>query len=92
MTRPTRPRCAPLALLAGLAILLAAALPPAPAAAQTATGTIKGRVHDRESGEALPYTNIYIAGTNIGTMAFTDGYFILRGLAPGGHEQGEETL
>jgi hypothetical protein len=54
-----------------------------PAPAATSTCTIKGTVHDRESGEALPYTNIYIAGTNIGTMAFTDGYFILRGLAPG---------
>ena len=31
----------------------------------------------------MPYTNIYIAGTSIGTMAFNDGYFFLRGLRPG---------
>ena len=69
-----------LLLLAGSA---AAQAPEGPTPAPTTTCTIKGAVHDRESGEALPYTNIYIAGTNIGTMAFTDGYFILRGLAPG---------
>jgi hypothetical protein len=83
VSRPPRLRLARLALLAGLPLLLLGALAPAPTVAQTTTCTIKGRVHDRESGEALPYTNIYIAGTNIGTMAFTDGYFILRGLAPG---------
>jgi len=55
-----------------------------PAAAQvTSTGIIKGRVVDAESGEPMPYTNVYIAGTNLGTMAYTDGYFIMRGLRPG---------
>ena len=56
----------------------------APAAAQvTSTGIIKGRVVDAESGESMSYTNIYIAGTGIGTMTFNDGYFFLRGLRPG---------
>ena len=31
----------------------------------------------------MPYTNVYIAGTNIGTIAFTDGLFFLTGLRPG---------
>ena len=31
----------------------------------------------------MPYTNVFISGTNIGTMAFTDGFYILRGLRPG---------
>jgi hypothetical protein len=44
---------------------------------------IKGQITDAESGEPLPYTNVYIAGTSIGTMAFDDGYYILHGLAPG---------
>jgi len=52
-------------------------------APSTQPGTIKGFVYDRESGDTLPYTNVYIAGTNIGTMAFNDGYFIMRGLPPG---------
>ena len=45
--------------------------------------TIKGRIFDGETGESMPYTNVFITGTNIGTMAFTDGFYILRGLPPG---------
>ena len=79
-----RARQAPLLLAAVLAL-------PAPLLAQTAAispqaeGIIKGTVIDGESGEPLPYTNIFVAGTNIGTMAFTDGYFIIRGLPPGSY-------
>ena len=70
------------------AALLAAA---APAAAQTraaaaqpqAPATIKGRIFDAETGEPMPYTNVFLSGTNLGTMAFTDGFYILRGLRPG---------
>ncbi len=38
---------------------------------------IKGFVSDRESGEYLPYANVYISGKNIGTTTNTDGYFVL---------------
>ena len=38
---------------------------------------IKGYVIDQESGEALPYANIVITGTQIGTATNTDGYFII---------------
>jgi outer membrane receptor protein involved in Fe transport len=70
----------------GLLCLLAG-----PAAAQvgadvaqpTGPATIKGRIFDAESGESMPYTNVFISGTNIGTMAFTDGFYIIRGLRPG---------
>lgn len=47
------------------------------------TVAIKGRIFDEETGETMPYTNVYISGTNIGTMAFTDGFFIMRGLPAG---------
>ena len=69
----------------GIVILAAAVLTAAlPAHAQvTSTGIIKGQVFEDESGEPMPYTNVFIAGTNIGTMAFSDGYFFLRGLRPG---------
>lgn len=53
------------------------------AQAAAATGTIKGRIFDAESGESMPYTNVFIVGTNIGTMAFTDGFYIIKGLRPG---------
>jgi CarboxypepD_reg-like domain/TonB-dependent Receptor Plug Domain len=47
------------------------------------TVTIKGRIFDDETGETMPYTNVFISGTNIGTMAFTDGFYIMRGLPAG---------
>lgn len=55
---------------------------PAPEAAP-APATVKGRIFDGESGESMPYTNVFISGTNIGTMAFTDGFYIIKGLRPG---------
>lgn len=48
-----------------------------------APGTIKGRIFDIESGETMPYTNVFISGSNIGTMAFTDGFYIMKGLRAG---------
>ncbi len=48
-----------------------------------APATVKGRIFDDETGESMPYTNVFISGTNIGTMAFTDGFYIIRGLQPG---------
>ena len=38
---------------------------------------IKGYVKDAKSGEALPYANIILKGTNRGTTTNTDGYFVL---------------
>ena len=76
-------------LLLGLLLLLL--LPVGQAIAQVraevdqplAPVTIKGRIFDEETGESMPYTNVFITGTNIGTMAFTDGFYIMRGLPPG---------
>ncbi len=62
-------------------------LVPAAGLAQVQTdlepATIKGRIFDDETGESMPYTNVFISGTNLGTMAFTDGFYIMRGLRPG---------
>ena len=38
---------------------------------------ITGYIKDANSGEALPYANILIKGTNRGTITNTDGYFVL---------------
>ncbi|HPF34265.1 MAG TPA: TonB-dependent receptor [Candidatus Krumholzibacteria bacterium] len=48
-----------------------------------APAMIKGRVLDDESGEVLAYTNVYLAGTSIGTIALQAGDFYLNGLRPG---------
>jgi len=79
-------------ILMGFLALLAAA-GSSPASAQTqmqaeapapaGPATVKGRIFDAESGESMPYTNVFVAGTNIGTMAFTDGFYIIKGLRPG---------
>ncbi len=74
-----------------LLLAIAVCMVPGPAGAQAtkqvvsplAPATIKGRIFDAESGETMPYTNVFIAGTNIGTMAFTDGFYIIKGLRPG---------
>lgn len=65
--------------LAGLFILylftpLAFANPQSPAAQKN---DIKGYVIDTDNGESLPYANVVIKGTTMGTTTNTDGYFII---------------
>ncbi len=76
----------PLAHLVLLCLLLSAqafAQAPSNVAQPQGPATVKGRIFDAESGESMPYTNVFISGTNIGTMAFTDGFYIIKGLRPG---------
>ena len=44
---------------------------------ETDKSDIKGVVKDAESGESLPFANIILKGTKHGTMANSDGYFVL---------------
>ncbi len=52
-----------------------------PAIAQK--GKITGRVYDKKNNEPLPFTNIVIWGTNIGSTSDLDGNFTFTGLEPG---------
>jgi outer membrane receptor for ferrienterochelin and colicin len=47
------------------------------------SGRIEGRVFNSKNNEPLPFTNIVIYGTNIGTTSDLDGKFIFTGLEPG---------
>ena len=47
------------------------------------TGSIRGRVYNQKNNEPLPFTNIIIFGTNIGSTTDLDGNFIFTGLEPG---------
>lgn len=46
-------------------------------------GTIVGRVFNEKNNEPLPFTNLIIFGTNIGSTSDLDGNFIFTGLQPG---------
>lgn len=46
-------------------------------------GRIQGRIYDITSNEPLPFANIIIAGTNIGTTSDLDGNFMFTGVNPG---------
>lgn len=47
------------------------------------TGTIRGRVFNETNNEPLPFTNIVIFGTNIGSTSDIDGNFTFTGIEPG---------
>ena len=46
-------------------------------------GTIKGRVFDESNNEPIPFANIIVFGTTIGSSSDLDGNFIFTGLEPG---------
>jgi hypothetical protein len=46
-------------------------------------GSITGRVFDLVSNEPLPFVNIIVTGTTVGTISDMDGKFLISGLKPG---------
>ena len=48
-----------------------------------ASGIIKGRVVDSETGDALPGTNVSIKGTNLGAATDLKGYYVITNIPPG---------
>lgn len=47
------------------------------------TGTIKGKVTDKSTGEALPAVNLMLVGTVLGTTTDADGYYEMNRIPPG---------
>ncbi len=47
------------------------------------TGVISGRIADATNNEAIPFANVVIMGTTIGTATDLDGNFELKNLTPG---------
>ena len=47
------------------------------------SGRIEGRITDNSNNEPLPFVNVIIDGTNIGSSTDFDGKFIFTGLEPG---------
>jgi len=52
------------------------------------TGSITGLVKDADTGETLPFCNVFINNTTISTVTDMDGKFILSNLEPGPLELG----
>lgn len=46
-------------------------------------GSIKGRIFDESNNEPVPFANIVVFGTTIGSSSDLDGNFIFTGLEPG---------
>lgn len=46
-------------------------------------GIIKGRVFDQANNEGVPFANVVILGTTIGSTSDLDGNFIITGVEPG---------
>ncbi|NQU51280.1 MAG: TonB-dependent receptor [Bacteroidetes bacterium] len=62
-------------------ILLLILILPFPIFAQNAS--LKGKVVDAVNNEPLPFVNVLVAGTSLGTVTDVNGNFLLTGLAPG---------
>ncbi|WP_163715256.1 TonB-dependent receptor [Mangrovibacterium lignilyticum] len=55
----------------------------APFMAMSQQGSVHGRIYDLNSNQSLPFSNIIISGTTIGTTSSEDGTFEISGLQPG---------
>ena len=71
MTSPLRRTNAALVVGASLALLCAGGLS---AAAQT-TGVIRGKVTDATTGRPVDGAQLYVAGTDLGTLTNADGQY-----------------
>jgi len=49
------------------------------------TGTLRGNILDKETGEPIIYGTVLIEGTTVGTHTDLDGFFALSELEPGSY-------
>ena len=66
-------------------VALAAALGSGTALAQANQVRLTGKITDKESGQPIPFAQIQIVGTNLGTQTNQQGVYVVRGLPAGGH-------
>ena len=77
--------CVVLFLRRALVVALAAALGSGTALAQGNQVRLTGKIIDKESGQPIPFAQIQIVGTNLGTQTNQQGVYLVRGLPTGGH-------
>ena len=66
--------------LSGLLVLTSLLLPHI---LQAQTGTLRGFVYEKESGEPILFTNVYFYKTTIGAPTDANGYFAITRIPPG---------
>lgn len=69
------------ALIRQVFLFLALLIPAFSVLAQTAT--VRGFVHERETGEPVIFTNVYLKGTSIGAATDVNGYYVVSRIPPG---------
>ncbi len=47
------------------------------------TGTIRGSIYEKETGEPVIFTNVYLKGTNIGSASDVNGLYVISQIPPG---------
>jgi hypothetical protein len=52
---------------------------------QERKGTISGFVKDGQSGEVIPFAEVYLKDENLGTLTDRNGYYVLASIPPGEH-------
>lgn len=57
-----------------------------PLAALAQTGSVRGFVYDKENGEPIIFTNVYLKGTTIGSATDVNGYFSITKVPVGNYE------
>lgn len=50
------------------------------------TGTIRGNVYDKETGEPIPFCNVLLGGTTIGANTDIDGFFSMSKIPAGDYQ------
>lgn len=56
------------------------------------TGTIRGFVYDKESGEPLIFVNVFLEGTQIGASTDVNGYYSITKIPPGDYSLSVQAL
>jgi len=61
------------------------------------TGTVRGFIYERETGEPVIFTNVYFKGTSIGAATDVNGYYVISRIPPGDYtllvtSMGHDTL
>ncbi|MBN1464167.1 carboxypeptidase-like regulatory domain-containing protein [candidate division KSB1 bacterium] len=49
-------------------------------------GSIRGMITDAETGEALPYTDVFLSNTTLGDAADDDGGYVILNIPPGSYQ------